>query len=133
MNKDLTTLAENFSLSEIRPATLDPQQLALQLLQLLEEITLCLSQVKSKFVDIDTSFKQVEIEKIEHFQAVISSLQNESLEANLTEIHETLSLYLIIKDRFGEAADWNLKTELDGRLDETVIHAISQLKKIIVR
>lgn len=87
-----------------------------EILPIMNELQEALHQIPSKFVDIDTSYKEIDQESLADFQNRMSSLSDQQLESDLSEVFEVLALYLLIKDRFGDAADWNLKLELGVRL-----------------
>ena len=82
------------------------------ILELMRELQEALDNIPLKFVDIDTSYKEIDQDDLENYRANIAFLNSPELEADLSEIYEKLSLYLLIKERFGDAADWNLKQEL---------------------
>jgi hypothetical protein len=124
VNNDLIELVEIFSLRESRPVS------SSQLLITLKDILRILDGITSKFVDIDTSFKEIDEDQAERFKNGIAKLQNPQLEDDLFELYRELNLYLIIRDRFGEAADWNLKVEFEGRLADTVNRSMHNLGKI---
>lgn len=83
---------------------------------ILRDLKESLDSIPSKFVDIDTSYKEIDQDELDEFRALVSSFDNSQLEDDLCEVYEVLNLYLLIHDRFGEAADWNLKQELCVRL-----------------
>jgi hypothetical protein len=133
VNEDLIELVEIFSLRESPPASFTPEALASHFQSSLRQILRRLDETTSKFVDIDTSFKEIDEDQAERFKSGIAKLQNPQLEDDLFELYCELNLYLIIKDRFGEAADWNLKVEFEGRLADTVNRSMHNLSKISLR
>ena len=124
MNNDLIELVEIFSLRE------SPPDSAHVLLSSLKEILRILDGITSKFVDIDTSFKEIDEKQAQAFKNNIAMFQSPELKDDLYELYRELNLYLIIKDRFGEAADWNLKVEFESRLAQAVVRSIHNLSKI---
>lgn len=119
--KNLSELADSFSMrgsqsvskKDFRPIILDLKE--------------SLDSIPSKFVDIDTSYKEIDQDEFDEFRTLISSFHDQQLEDDLCEVYEVLNLYLLIKDRFGEAADWNLKQELCVRLAEQIGRLIKLL------
>jgi hypothetical protein len=130
VNNDLIEWVEIFSLRESPPASFSSSATAHTLLSSLKEILCILDGITLKFVDIDTSFKEIDEEQAQSFKRAIAKFQSAELEEDLYELYHELNLYLLIKDRFGEAADWNLKVEFDGRLTQAVVRSIHNLSKI---
>lgn len=108
--KNLSELAESFSMRRSQTV------LQKDFYSILKDIKESLDSIPFKFVDIDTSYKEIDQDEFDEFRALISSFHDAQLEADLCEVYEVLNLYLLIHDRFGEAADWNLKQELNVRL-----------------
>lgn len=131
MNKDLIELVEIFSLRESSPAFFTPETLASHLQNSLNQILRTLDGTTSKFVDIDTSFKEIDEHQAEQFKSAVTNIFPQALVEDLVELYCELNLYLIVKDRFGEAADWNLKVEFEGRLALTTNRVLHDLDKIL--
>lgn len=127
MKKDLDELVESFSLRDIQPETYSRQQLAQKLFETLTNIQQLLNGRVSKFVDIDTSFKDIDEAQAEVFKTHIAIFLKPQLEEDLFDLYRELNLYLIIKDRFGEAADWNLKVEFEERLCKAISNILMVL------
>lgn len=130
MNNDLIELVEIFSLREASPATFTSQSLAAHHLNSLQQILRTLDETTSKFVDIDTSFKEIDEEQVEDFKSAVTKFYPLELAEDLCELYRELNLYLIVKDKFGEAADWNLKVEFEGRLAPITQRSLGELLKM---
>jgi hypothetical protein len=130
VNEDLIELVEIFSLRESPPASFTPKALASHFQSSLRQILRRLDETTSKFVDIDTSFKEIDEDQARAFEKALTYLPSAELAEDLYELYRELNLYLIIKDRFGEAADWNLKVEFEGRLASISTRALQELNKI---
>ena len=127
MKNDLVELVEIFSLRESSPASFTAPHLAAHFQSSLVEILATLDGITSKFVDIDTSFKEIDESQGEVFKSIVAKFHRPDLEEDLFELYRELNLYLIIRDRFGEAADWNLKEEFKGRLAPVVDQSMHKL------
>jgi hypothetical protein len=119
--KNISELADSFSMRG--------SQLVLKsdFYSILKDLKESLDSIPSKFVDIDTSYKEIDQHEFDQFKALISAFNNEQLENDLCDVYEALNLYLLIQDRFGEAADWNLKQEFSIRLIEQMERLLKTL------
>lgn len=79
------------------------------ILEKLKEIKMALGSVSSRFVDIDSTVKEDESLKLK----VLGHLSDFPESASLFKIYEAMKTYLLIKNKYGEAADWYLKNEFE--------------------
>ena len=80
-----------------------------KILKQLKALDLALGPVSSRFVDIDSTVR-VDDSLLFRVQEKLSSA---SQAESLFGIYEALKTYLLIKYKYGEAADWHLKNEFE--------------------
>ncbi|MBA2405252.1 MAG: hypothetical protein H0V66_10815 [Bdellovibrionales bacterium] len=92
----------------------------------LKALTKVLSKATSKFVDIDPSVKddEAQIQLVKHNLATV--LKDQSLEEEVLKIYQTLKVYLGLKFKYGEAADWFLKNEFETHLEENISEVLKR-------
>ena len=87
------------------------------LLEQLEGLFCQLSQVQSRFIDIDSSTRENE-SLFQNVQKTIeASTQDEVLQTYLFEMYELIKDYLGLAFKYGEAAIWHFKNEVGHRLE----------------
>lgn len=129
MKDSLQELAQEFCHLPERDFS-SSKSLAARLFNLLTKIDDVLKAMSTRFIDIDPSAKVDENQK-DSFLEMIEMLSDDSIDLDsLFEIYESLSQYLLMKDRFGEAADWFLKNEYDSQLSDTIADILLELEVI---
>ena len=88
------------------------RELSAKLLTVVQELT----KVQARFIDLDPSAKLINESEILRFKETVNSFfTGPQLQENLVTLFELLSLYQLMHERFGEAADWYLKNDyVDG-------------------
>ena len=103
------------------------RELAAKLQAVVQELT----NVQSRFIDLDPSAKLLNDSEILQFRNTLSVLGDEPrLREDLVTLFELLSLYRLMRDRFGEAADWYLKNEYEDGVIGLFTQVLSGLAKI---
>lgn len=123
----LSDLIESFSNNSLQ----DEEHLARKYVSLLMELYLSLAKIKRKFVDIDTSLTEVEEAGLLQFKEDLQVFGDKEFSENMTAIYDALNLYLLVRDRFGDAADWNLKEEFEERLARKLFDSLDFLRRRI--
>ena len=80
-----------------------------KILKQLKDIEIALRPVSSRFVDIDSTVREDDSLIIR----VQGNLSSEPKAEFLFGIYEAIKTYLLIKNKYGEAADWYLKNEFE--------------------
>lgn len=80
------------------------------ILKLLKDLSLELVPISSRFVDIDSTVREDD----SLLFRVQENLASEPKAESLFGIYETIKTYLLIKNKYGEAADWFLKNEFEN-------------------
>jgi hypothetical protein len=86
----------------------------------LKDFNKSMAMVTSRFVDIDTSFREDQDLNQQVKNNLAQSLQDPELQEHLFNIYETIKGYLALRYKFGEAADWYLKNEFDVHLENEI-------------
>lgn len=103
---------------------------AQELFKHLNKIDSVLKKISSRFIDIDPSVK-INTNDLENFQEQLELLSDDSVDLDsLLEIYECMALYLLMRERFGEAADWYLKNEYDAHLGQGIQDVMMELEVI---
>ena len=84
------------------------------LLEQLEDLLSLLSQVQSRFIDIDSSARENESLFQTVKKTIEASTQDEVLKTYLFEMYELIKDYLGLAYKDGEAAIWYFKNECDN-------------------
>jgi hypothetical protein len=87
------------------------------LLEQLEDLFGLLSQVKSRFIDIDSSARGDEVLFQDVKKTIEASTQDEALQTYLFEIYELIKDFLGLAFKYGEAAIWYFKNECENHLE----------------
>jgi hypothetical protein len=84
------------------------------LLEQLEDLLGQLSQVQSRFIDIDSSSREDESLFQTVKKTIEASTNDEVLQTYLFEMYELIKDYLGLAYKYGEAAIWYFKNECDN-------------------
>jgi hypothetical protein len=83
----------------------------------IDDLFLLLSQVSSRFVDIDSSARNDQ-NLIQQVKETLSNCtQDEVLQTYLFEMYELIKDYLGLAFKYGEAAIWYFKNEFDHHIE----------------
>ena len=87
------------------------------LLEQLEDLFGQLSQVQSRFIDIDSSARENESLFQTVKKTIEASTQDEVLQTYLFEMYELIKDYLGLAFKYGEASIWYFKNECDNHTE----------------
>ena len=86
------------------------RELSAKVLAVVQELT----KVQARFIDLDPSAKPINEREIQRFKKTVNLLfTGPQLQEDLVTLYELLSLYQLMRERFGEAADWYLKNDYE--------------------
>jgi len=88
-----------------------------ELINLLNELEQVLRFAPTRFVDIDPTTLETNF----LLQEVVENLSAEVESESLLQIYEAVKIYLVVRNKYGEAADWYLKDEFETHLKEKLL------------
>ena len=118
----MVELIEKFCTEFMNPGPDNKVGFTQSLLQQLDEIERALRLVPSHFIDLDPSARLQNEEAFDQFKELLRfyEIGPPKLQEDLCLLFESFSLYLLMRERFGEAADWYLKSEFEEHLEQVL-------------
>ena len=102
--------SEKFNLEDVYP--------------LLRDLSKKLQKATRRFVDIDSSVRDDELQMQNVRDNILAAVQDQQTQECLLIIYVTLKNYLGLTFKYGEAAEWFLTNEFDSYLAEKINEAL---------